>query len=1183
MMNYLIRRFVLLLVLWLSLGEMAAYAQTQTIESKTVTLSLKQAKLAKILKAIQDKSSVQIVFNGQVVDKIPAQNVEAKKEKLTTLLNRILNNTGLGYIIRDNVIIIQVRPATVTVNATLGAAVFGKVRSETGEPMALVTVTNLQTGSNTLTDRGGNFILNAEVNDRIQFRHLGYKPHQETVRDFKGFQVNLSRAESSIDEVVLTGYQEIQKKLLTGSIYTVKGVDIAQPNVPNIASMLQGKIPGLAVETISGSPNSVPRMRIRGTSTLIGNANPIWVVDGIVKENTSAMNPDNPMGLNPSTLDKILRTGITQASADLIGNSISGINIHDIESISFLKDAAATALYGTNASNGVILLTTKKGKAGPARVSYSGSFGVIQKPSYGQMQLMNSQQRITLSKEMRDAGLLHQSLPFEYGYEGYYWQLINHKITESEFNEQVRKLEMQNTDWFDILFRNGLTQSHHVSLSGGSDKNTFRSSISYADNPGAAKGDGQKSISGTINANSRFGNKINTSFSLQASHRSSVGILGINPMEYAIRTSRTINPELFYPTQYPKYGGIENQNPLKFNALNEIKESGSWTKNTGIDANLNFVYNILSGLRFNSAFGGTISGSTEEQYYTERSFEVASNRGYDYGSVVPGSPEEDMSPLPFGGILNNQSLNLYTISWRNKLNYTLRVFNRDRIAFDLGQEIRSVGRQGYSQYQHGYLKDRGESFATDPDYYYVFKPKKTDRVSNTVSFYGAGSYAFRERYVIDGSLRIEASNRFGQYTNRRFLPIWSVSGRWNVTDEPWLKDNWWVNSLDIRGSYGAQGKVVEEVGPDLVAAIPEYQSVHPLAKEYVLKLQTLAYPDLQWQRTIGTNVGIGANLLNSFLTFNVEYYDKKTKNAITQLDVPTEYGVARMLINGGTVANKGWDINLQFNILRNTDWDWTIGGNYSINDNKLSKAADRDYLLSDYLNGTVQLPDEPIETFFVFGFKGLSAENGMPLFKTIDEVEKPEELNFRDYLVKAGLKHHNLTGGFNTNLSYRNVSLTADFAYGLGAYRLRNPLYKGENMQHVPSTDQNMPVILIDRWRKPGDEQFTNIPALVDFRQGQHVRFGSENMSRYQMYDASDILLSKANFLKCTSLGLAYKVPAKWSKRMRLSGASLGLQVSNVFRITSKEWAGQDPEIGGVGTTALPQVPMYSFSFNVSL
>lgn len=1149
----------------------------QSKSNKVISITVKDGKLAQILKKIQDQAQMQIVYNGQLVDQESLQTVVAKNEGLIQLLDRILRNTQLTYTVQNDVIVLSQKQQDSKV-------VSGTVINTDGEFLLVATITNITTGVTTRSNEKGFFRISAEIGHRLQVSHVGFEIYEQEIRNFKSLTITLYSKEQVLEDVVLTGYQTIDKRLSAGSTFSLKGKDIEEPNVSNIASMLQGKVPGLSIETNSGSPNAIPRMRVRGTSTLVGNANPIWVVDGIIREDPVNVNPDNVMGLNPSDMEKILRGGVQNASADLMGNSISGVNVNDIETITFLKDAAATSLYGTRAANGVIVITTKRGQVGEPKLDYSASLGFVQKPNYNQLQLMNSQERTQLSQQLYADGFRFKVQPLPLGYDGAYIDLINRTISQEEFDQRVADLETQNTDWFDLLFKNSFNQTHSLSLSGGSENTSYRSSLSYSNLRGTAPKDRNDNINGSIAMNSRMNKKLRVDFSLNGGYRNSTGYYNtVNPLSYAIRTNRAIHPNLFYPAKLTSFGQTEGTSPLEYNIFNEIAETGNSTKNTQLNTTLSVNYKILPSLTFISLLGAGASSQTSEQYATERSFAVAQFRGYDYGSVIAGGPEESMSPLPFGGELNTNDHTNLTYSWRNSLNFNQSLFSgRDLLTLFGAQEIRSSKYKGSSIYQHGYLKDRGESFAILPAYYYVFQRQMQNLVENSFSVLGSATYSISQKYVLNGNIRVDASNRFGQFTNSRFLPVWSVAGRWNVDQEQWLRDSYWISALMLKGSYGVQGNAVKNVGPDLILDIPTYDAIHPLAKEYILRIKSLAYPDLKWEQTKSYNVEMGLGLFDNFVTMALGAYYKKTEDAISRFDVPAEYGNYSMYMNGATIVNKGIEVAIDFNLIQKNDWTWRISANTSKNWNQLSKGSDVIMTIYDYLNGNLQQTDQPLGTFYVFGYKGLNPANGIPMFDGIDDIDNPRDLEYEKFLIKAGSKHYDITGGLSSIVNYKNWGIHAHFNFSLGAMRLLNPLFKGDNAQLGPDPDQNLPKSFTNRWRQPGDETYTNIPSFTPTLSEQREYAGSHQLSRYHMYDQSTIMLAPADFLKLRNLAVSYQVPSKWAQHMRISQASIFMGVSNVFTIANKLWDGQDPETFGVGTSALPQVPAYNLSINIS-
>lgn len=1181
-MNYRIIRTVIYSTLFLFVFVLSVSAQDKN--SKKVTLNVRNGTLENIIQAIMKQTSIRIVYNQELVQKAAPMDFKANNEDLRPVIRRLLKGSNLTFVLQDDVMVIGPKEEPEEVKKKAGV-IKGQVFDNNDVPLLLVTVNITGTPANTITNEEGKFAIDAEEGNSITFSYVGFR--KKTIKPQLGdvVRIKLEPEQHDMDELVITGYQEVSKRLSASSTFTLKAADVKVPGVPNITGMLQGKVPGLSVVNTSGSPNAVPKLRLRGTSTLLGNANPIWVVDGIVRENPSNGNPDNVMGTNSSYMDLIMGKESAFSKAANIGNSVSGLNVNDIESITFLKDASATAIYGTRAANGVIVVTTRKGVSGKPVINYNFSSGFTQKPSYTGMKLMNSQQRVRFSREIYEDGLFYPGTPFNISYEGAFQDLMNRKITEAEFQKRVAGYESINTDWFDVLFQNSVNMAHNVSFSGGTEKVRHYSSFSYDNFKGSAKEDWQNRLSGQLGLNADLSSRLKLDFNLSGSQRTSNGYLQVNPLDYALKISRTIDQDIFYPTKMPTYDLSGDGIPMSYNVKNEINESGSKVKVTELNANLGLNYRIIDGLKFNSLLGISTQHSSSEQYATERSNYISTMRGYDYGSVVPGGMEEQMSFLPFGGMLMTDRLNSYNFTFRNSAEYTRRIFgDRDQINILAGQEIKSLKYDGFAERTPGYLKDKGESFVQLPIYFLSFSPKKTNTVENSLSMFASASYSFADKYILNANVRTDASNRFGQYANRRFLPIWSVAARWNIAEEAWLKDNKVVDALDLKASYGFQGNVVAAVGPDLIARLVEGGSpIDPAAREYILNLKSLPYPDLKWEKTKSYNLELHTSLFNSFADLTLGYYDKRGSDIITVRKVPLEYGISSMYLNGGTMRNHGFEANLVLNPIRTDNFSWTLSANVAKNFNAVKQGVgDLPYSMDDYLNGTAYVTGQPASTFYVVSYKGLNPSNGMPLFNKIDDGSSYLDRTFMDALVVGGKRLPDIDGGLHTSFRYKAFSLGFSFAFSLGSTRLLNAVYAGEN-QYIPMPEQNMPAIFEQRWRKPGDEAFTNIPAFVTDRVNQQVDVAVSNRyGRYYLYDHSDLNLVSGDFLRCRAMNIGYSMPQSWLKKMKIKQMGITATVTNLFVIADKKLRGQDPEIDGVGTTALPIVPAYNLGVNLS-
>ncbi|SMC57968.1 SusC/RagA family TonB-linked outer membrane protein [Pedobacter nyackensis] len=1189
-MNYFYRTICVLIygVMFLTIFLQPALAQ-QKNEDK-VNINIRNGKLEEIIQAVMKQTSVKIVYNQELVQKSPRQTFIAKNEPLKSVMKRLLKGSALTFVMMDKVMVIAPKEEDDEA-AQISNTVKGMVQDDKGNPIPAVTVNVTGTPSTTFTNEKGTFSILLEEGKSLTFSSVGFQ--KKTIRPKSGEMITV-RLESELNEMeefVVTGYQTVNKRLSASSTYTLKGTEVKEPGATNIVSMLQGKVPGLSVAKNSGSPNAIPSMRMRGTSTLIGNANPIIVVDGIIRENPNAINPDNLLGVEPSSRDMYLMKDGILSKASLTGNSISGLNVNDVESITFLKDASATAIYGTRAANGVIVITTKKGKAGKPEISYSSTLGTSRRPQYSDMQLMNSQQRVRFSREMYQDGYTYQSVPINMGYEGAFMDLMNKKITEGQFQKTVADLEKLNTDWFGILFQNTLNVSQHLSLSGGSEKTSYYSSASYEDNKGTAKEDRLREGSVSVAINSQLNRKLTLNFNLNGSQRFSSGYFSVNPLDYAIQTSRAISPSLVYPSiKEDSFGFVT---PLDYNILNEIEQTGSSVKNSQLASSLSLNYLVLRGLTLTSLASGNVNALNSEQYATELSNYVALSRGYNYGSVAPGSVMELNSILPFGGVLLPSNSSVYGYTLRNMAEFNRSIFTENDV-FNIvaGQEIRSVKNDGLDNLLPGYLRDRGEGFSMVPNSIPMISPKRTNTLNNFMSLFATASYSYANKYIVNGNIRTDASNRFGQFANQRFLPVWSIAGRWNISSEKWLQNSKIINDLGLKASYGFQGNVISSVGPDLILSIPDVNSaLNGGANEFYLNIKSLPYPGLRWEKTKSLNLEMNGSLFNSFLNFNMAYYRKRTTDAITRKFIPLEYGVPIMLVNGGNIKNYGYEMLLGMNLIRRKNLNWRMSVNSAKNFNTLEKGTieTTSSIIADYLSGAVLVEGQSINTFYVFSFKGLNPKTGVPMFKGIDEDGVVPKGSFIDFLKPAGSRDAKISGGLNTSVDYSAFSLGMSFAFKLGSKRLRNPVYKASDVS-IPMTQENLPAILEERWRKPGDEAFTDIPAFPKNNGLQGEGFvvmtnetGSttSSMSRYDMYNHSDANLVSGSFLRCNAINFSYRLADNLVKRMKLKQVSVSGTASNLFVIADKKLRGQDPEIDGVGTTALPISKIFSLGLNV--
>ena len=1088
--------------------------------------------------------------------------------------------------------------------------VTGTVVDDMGEPLpgaSVVIMKGKNMARGTSTGIEGEFRINVNLENgetELVVSYLGSKTKNIKLTSKvinTALKIELVPDDAMLEEVTIVedGYARLPRKDMVGAFTTVKADDIMMPAYQSIDQMLQGKIAGMTVVNSSARVGSSPKITIRGTSTILGNSSPLWVVDGVIQED--ALHID-------------MSSSITGDMKELIGNQISWLNPQDIDNITVLKDASATAIYGSKASNGVIVITTKKGTPGRISVNYNTNVSVRERPSYGIYDLMNSQERILFSKEAYEAGVRYQDTPLPqiYTYEGLMAMFNNRTITEEQFSSYLQRLEMENTDWFALLTRNSVSQSHNLSVSGGTDKYTYNASVGYQSNKGMEIGNENDQLTTRLSINSNISDKLSVNVQLNGSVRNSYGYAGVNPYTYALNTNRAIpayeenGDPTFYSSyyQYQYNTDLGGHNQYSYNVFNELENSYSTNVGTMFNASTNVSYKILSWLSYQGTASFALSGNNSESYQGEKTSSVERlYRGYAYGSEEAGSAKYNAALMPYGGILKQANSQSVSYSTSHRLQFSKEFNENHRLNTMLGMEIRSSRGESASNTVWGYVPERGEILVT-PTLPENFKPigqdvnvgwgalqslynggwNKTSTVTNYLSFFGIVAYSFMNRYVINMNVRSDASNRFGQDVNKQFDPTWSFGASWKIAQEPLvMKYLPWLEQFNIRATYGIQGNVVNSISPDMIV---NYQGILSSYNEYYLTISSLPNKQLKWERTRTLNLGADIHLFG--ITMNMEYYRRRS-NAIIRQDIAEEYGMSSMPLNGGLITNEGFEFSANYTPIKGKNFAWTIGLNASKNRNRSEtddRTAKADELTHhDFLNGSSDRPLKkgyPLSAFWSYKFTGLDHLTGYPTFEhaTYEDVDGNGSVDPTTFLVYSGQSEPDFTGGFNTRIRWKGFNLGIDFAAILGAKkRLPNPYSTFTNGQ-MPDIFSNLSKELNDRWKQPGDEAHTNIPALytsiVDYYNLNLPNGLYDNI--YSMWAQSDVRVADASFLRCTQISLSYSFPRKWCQKIKLSHITLNANVNNLFVIASKEWRGYDPELG---YSIQPRV--YSLGLSVGL
>ena len=1169
---YPIRQLKLILIVIGCLQfSMVAHAKNE----QYLTLKMDNASLEELIWEIQKKSDFVFMYVTKEIAHVQHLKVDEQKKTVSEILDKYLNDTGLTYAISGNAIVIKVR-STEKKPKTL--ALKGFVQDVKKRPMPGVTVHLAGTMVGTSTDSRGWFHLTLPVdNGQLEFSFVGFKKEvlnftAQTAKDT--LRVAMKEDVQAMDEVVVTGYGNVSKGNYTRASTTVQARDVMMAGVSTIDQMLQGVVPGMLVMNGTGMVGATPKVRVRGTSTLLGSQEPVWVVDGVIQRDPQPFNSADNFKFSVDADD------IKQ----LAGNAISWLNPNDIETITVLKDASATAIYGSQAANGVIVITTKKATAGKIQVSYSGDFSIGQRPHYGLYDLMNSAERMELSKNIYEERRTFPSgtLLLPIGYEGLLAKYLNKKITVEEMNVEYQKMAKENTDWFDLLFRNSFNHSHNLSINGGSNNIQNRTSFGFGQDRGEAKGNDMTRFTVSSNTMIKLFDCLVVNMLLNGSVREVNGFAyGVDPFGYAYNTSRAIpaynEDGSFY--FHEKEGGnspvIAGKRIYNYNILNEKKNTGSESRTRNWGATLDLKWNILPCLEYQGVFAYSSSSSDSKQYATEQSFYITQHRGYEYDYFAPSANEISWSPLPRGGILSTGLTNVQTIMARNSLVYHSTYRDKHQVTIQLGVETNSVKTKGETNVRYGYLPERGETFAKPPVTYYspswgskqdnsVFAQGShtvVNRIDNQFSTYGMAVYSYDNRYVVNFNGRYDASNRFGQDKNKRFQPTWSAGAKWRIANESFWRDRWWFNNLDLYGSYGYQGNAVSSVSPYLIA---RYTYVS-MFDNHGLQIVSTPYPDLGWEKTKTWNIGLTAAFLENRLNFTFNYFKKKSE-VLSSRAIPYENGVGEGIVFGSTMGNKGYDFVINVTPVRTKSLTWQLSLNTSITRNSIEKNERVNYL-NEYLNGSCFVDGRPFSTFYSHIFSGLDSRYGQPEFKNMD---KKSVENVTDILVESGKFTPDFSGGLNTMVKYRNISLYALFAIQWGGHRRLPNLYDTglTVLGGLPRPEQNASKKLINRWKRPGDKsQIPSLPGTGYDRINYPIvtSIGESNIrnNRYAMYNQSNVRVANTDFIRCRQLSLSYDFEGEWKEKIGIRHMSVKASMSNPFMwVSDKKWDGLDPETG---------------------
>lgn len=1081
-------------------------------------------------------------------------------------------------------------------------SVSGVVKDSKGEtiPGAVVAVQHSTTLA-AVTDIDGRYSLEGVPQGSVlEASCLGYENAVAPAAEVVDFV--LEEKTEMIAESVVIGMTSTDRRLFTGATDKLSAVDVNIDGIGEVSRSLEGKSAGVSVQNVSGTFGAAPRIRVRGATSIYGDSKPLWVVDGVIMEDV--------VDVDASSLS-------SGDATTLISSAIAGLNADDIESFQVLKDGSATSIYGARAMAGVIVVTTKKGSPGRSKVSYSGEYSMRLVPTYSEFNIMNSQEQMSVYEEMYLKGWLNYTDKVYASEGGVYSkmaQLINTYDPSTgrfavENSEQGRKdylrgAEMRNTDWFKELFRPSIQQTHSVSLSSGSEKGSYYASLGALVDPGWTIQSSVKRFTALFNGSQKILDDVVTLNIIgNASYRdqrapgtlsSSVNAVDgevkrdfdINPYSYALRTSRTLDPDEFYTMNYAPFN-IKHE--LENNYMDIAVADAKFQAELKAKPFRSLELSLLGSIRYqtSSTEHNIKDGSNQAEAYRAAYTKMVEN-GNPYLYDNPDLPNADKyTVLPQGGILKKYEYSALSKDLRASATFNRSFADKHIVSAFAAAEISSLDRHSLTfdgwglQYEAGetpfYIVDLFKMQLEQNSYYYG--------IGNThernVAFASTASYSYDYRYTINGTFRYEGSNRLGRARASRWLPTWNVAGKWSADREEFFEAlRPALSSLSFRVSYS----LTADRGPSWVnnSTALFYPSTpwrgDSDIMESGLSLSSIENSELTYEKKHELNFGFDAGFANERILLSADSYRRNNYDLIGSVITQGLGGVTNKMGNVASMKSSGVELSLATQNIVTHRFSWTTNFIFSHMRNTVTKLHTYQTMLS-YLTGSgYSMEGYPRGSLFSLRFMGLD-ENGIPTFLNKDMEVTSTDIQFQEMSNLSNLKYEGpvdptITGSLGNVLRYGQFTLNVFLTYSMGNVIRLDPIFSNRYSDLTA-----MPREFKDRFINPGDELTTNVPVIASARQNNSIN----NLSiAYNAYNYSDQRVARGDFVRLKELSLSYEFPKEIASRLRLSSLALKLQGTNLCLLYSdSKLEGQDPEFLNAGGVATPMPKQFTLTCRI--
>ena len=831
---------------------------------------------------------------------------------------------------------------------------------------------NSPTITGVITDIDGKFNISVpEGVTRLFCSYVGHEVQElKLVPGKDQYEITLFPSAQMLDAVVVTGYQTVERRKLTAAVGKLNISDETIGAVKSIDQALAGQIAGLSVTSTSGAPGAPAKIRIRGTSSLNGTQDPLWVLDGIPLEGTD-----------------VPQSNVLNDVSNIQQSSIAGLNPADIENITVLKDAAATAIYGARAANGVIVITTKKGKVGKPVINFSSKFTYMPTLSTNRLNMLNSQEKVDLELE-----LLRSNFAYGDNKGGVSKIISGYGLTDAykkggwgaltpEAQTDISRLRNTETDWGDILFRDAFNQEYSLSLSGGNERVTYYTSIGYYQENGNVKGVGLDRLNIVAKTSYKVNRMLKFGVSLFVNRRNNKTYLTdtyglVNPVYY----SRKANP---YYQPFDANGNyvydfdVQNNSDtdLGFNIFEERKNTSNEETINALSSIFDAELRFNDKLKFTTQLGLQLDKASKEQIADKESFSMRIIR--KNSKYWDSASQSNKYFIPDGGVHKAYENTNSQITWKAMGEYRDSFNDIHELEVMVGTELRKTWYE--TLFSAGYGFDR-QTLTTKP---VVFPDEdrarqfplhqKTYKENAYVSFFSTASYSLMNRYTFGGSIRFDGSDLFGVDKKYRYLPLYSVSGLWRLSNEPFMQGTRkWMDNLAFRVSYGIQGNIDKNTSPFLLGKYI-VDNILPGGSEHMIDINSAPNKKLRWEKTQSVNVGLDFSVLNQAINLSVDYYYRKGTDLIGKQMLPLETGFVSTNINWASMVNKGVEVSLSTRNVATKNFSWYTNLNFAYNNNKVLREAIPEAQTIPGREGY------PVDAIFAIKTAGLD-EEGYPLF-----------------------------------------------------------------------------------------------------------------------------------------------------------------------------------------------------------